>query len=214
MTDFGRDSFPFHIKWYHALDRMKPSIKAEVIDAIFRKAFFNESKELSPEASAAWAFIEPEVEHDTDKWLDIKDKRRKCGSMGGRPKTKGNQMKPNETKTNQLVSENNLPTVVGGSKKRFAKPTVEEVRAYVQEKGYTFDPEAFFAFYESKGWMVGKNPMKNWRAACTTWQKGNKNNSNYGRETITDKIKRSVESANEFSQQVKNRIGEQTELDW
>ena len=56
-------------------------------------------------------------------------------------------------------------------KKRFTPPSVDEVRAYCAERGYTFDPEAFVAFYESKGWKVGRNPMKSWQAACTTWQK-------------------------------------------
>lgn len=54
---------------------------------------------------------------------------------------------------------------------RFTPPTVEEVRAYCAERGFTFDPEAFVNFYESKGWMVGRNRMKSWKAACTTWQK-------------------------------------------
>lgn len=54
---------------------------------------------------------------------------------------------------------------------RFAPPTVEEVREHCREKSYTFDPEAFVAFYESKGWKVGKNPMRSWQAACVTWQK-------------------------------------------
>lgn len=54
--------------------------------------------------------------------------------------------------------------------KRFVPPTIEEVRAYVREKGYTFDPEAFVAFYESNGWKVGRNQMKDWRGACRTWQ--------------------------------------------
>lgn len=53
----------------------------------------------------------------------------------------------------------------------FAKPTLEEIKAYVVEKGYRFDPEAFFSFYESNGWKVGKNPMKSWKDACTTWEK-------------------------------------------
>ena len=53
---------------------------------------------------------------------------------------------------------------------RFTPPTVDEVRAYCGEKGYTFDPETFCAFYESKGWRVGNSPMKSWRAACVSWQ--------------------------------------------
>ena len=59
--------------------------------------------------------------------------------------------------------------------KRFVKPTIEEVRAYCAEKGYDFiDPERFYNYYESKGWVVGKSPMKNWRAAVATWVKSRK----------------------------------------
>ena len=54
------------------------------------------------------------------------------------------------------------------------RPTVEEVAAYVAEKGYHFDPAAFVAFYASKGWMVGKSPMKDWHMACVTWENRSK----------------------------------------
>lgn len=55
--------------------------------------------------------------------------------------------------------------------KRFIKPTVEEVAEYVREKGYHFSPEAFVDFYESKGWMVGKNHMKDWKSTCRNWER-------------------------------------------
>ena len=58
------------------------------------------------------------------------------------------------------------------------RPTLEEVQAYVTEKGYSVDAESFIAFYESNGWKVGKNPMKSWRAALVTWQKRNAHASN------------------------------------
>ena len=98
---------------------------------------------------------------------------------------------------------------------RFVKPTINEIQAYILEKGYTFDAEAFYAFYESNGWKVGKNPMKNWKMACTTWAKNGKNNNNnvnYGKETITDKIRRTVEESNQFSQQLADRIGKQADV--
>ena len=57
---------------------------------------------------------------------------------------------------------------------RFQKPTIEEIRQYCQEKGYNVDAEQFFNFYESKGWLVGKSPMRNWRAAVCTWNKREK----------------------------------------
>ena len=65
------------------------------------------------------------------------------------------------------IDKNSIDKKKGG----FVKPTVEEVKAYVNEKGYHFDPEAFFSFYESNGWKVGKNPMKSWQSACITWEK-------------------------------------------
>lgn len=52
----------------------------------------------------------------------------------------------------------------------FKPPTVEEVAAYVKEKGYSIDAEQFVAFYESKGWMVGKNKMQKWKSAVATWK--------------------------------------------
>lgn len=54
-------------------------------------------------------------------------------------------------------------------RKRFAPPTVEEVTAYCQEKGLKVEATTFVDHYDSNGWMVGKSPMRDWRAACRTW---------------------------------------------
>ena len=53
----------------------------------------------------------------------------------------------------------------------FRKPSVEEVRGYIKEKKYNVDPELFIAHYESNGWLVGPNKMKNWKMAVVTWSK-------------------------------------------
>ena len=55
--------------------------------------------------------------------------------------------------------------------KKFVKPTVEEIAAYCRERNNTIDAESFFNFYESKGWVVGKSPMKDWKAAVRTWER-------------------------------------------
>lgn len=54
-------------------------------------------------------------------------------------------------------------------RKRFTPPTQEDVEEYTKEKGYTINAERFIAYYESNGWRVGKNPMKDWRAAVRNW---------------------------------------------
>lgn len=51
----------------------------------------------------------------------------------------------------------------------FAPPTVDEVRAYVAELKANVDADRFVDFYASKGWMVGKNQMRDWKAAVRTW---------------------------------------------
>lgn len=58
--------------------------------------------------------------------------------------------------------------------KKFVKPTIEEVDAYCRESGHSIDCGAFVDFYESKGWKVGKNSMKDWRAAVRNWERGDK----------------------------------------
>lgn len=62
---------------------------------------------------------------------------------------------------------------IGAKRTAFVPPTLEEVKAYILEKGYAVDAERFIDFYTSKGWMVGKNKMKDWKAAVRTWSKGN-----------------------------------------
>lgn len=53
----------------------------------------------------------------------------------------------------------------------FTPPTQEEVTAYCQEKGYTFDPIQFWNHYEANGWVQGRNkPIRKWQACCVTWQ--------------------------------------------
>ena len=60
----------------------------------------------------------------------------------------------------------------------FVKPTVEDVRAYCTERNNNVDAESFVDFYESKGWMVGKNKMKDWKAAVRTWERSRNSNCN------------------------------------
>lgn len=58
---------------------------------------------------------------------------------------------------------------VDEKRKRFTPPTIEEVEAYCNESKYKIDAERFIAHYSSNGWMVGKNKMKDWKAAVRNW---------------------------------------------
>ena len=63
------------------------------------------------------------------------------------------------------------------NKGRFTPPTVEEVKNYCTERNNSVDPEAFVNFYDSKGWMIGKNKMKDWKAAVRTWERSRSKDS-------------------------------------
>ena len=56
-------------------------------------------------------------------------------------------------------------------RKRFEKPTLSEIKEYCIERNNNVDAQHFYDYYESNGWKVGKNSMKNWQAAVRTWEK-------------------------------------------
>ena len=66
--------------------------------------------------------------------------------------------------------EGGAPAAQGEKRKRFVPPSVEDVAAYCRERGNGIDPNSFVDFYQSKGWVVGKSPMKDWRAAVRQWE--------------------------------------------
>ena len=80
----------------------------------------------------------------------------------------GNTKTNTETKTNTQLSNDSKGDIRA---KRFTPPTLAEVQSYVAERHSPVDPQEFIDFYESKGWMVGKTPMKNWKAACRNAEK-------------------------------------------
>jgi hypothetical protein len=63
-----------------------------------------------------------------------------------------------------------IPDAPASSPPRFKKPTMDEVSGYCQERGNGLDPAKWLAHYEANGWKVGKNPMRDWRAAVRTWE--------------------------------------------
>lgn len=80
-----------------------------------------------------------------------------------------NTIKGKESKEKEIEKENEENTIKEKSRTRFSPPSVEEVNDYIMSKGYNFSAENFCDFYESKGWFVGSNKMKDWKAAVRTW---------------------------------------------
>lgn len=89
------------------------------------------------------------------------------GAVEGQPR--GN----NGINNKQSKKEKERDTYVS-PKKKFTAPTVAEVRAYCLERCNGINPEHFVDFYEAKGWKIGKEPMKDWKAAVRTWEKNDR----------------------------------------
>lgn len=74
------------------------------------------------------------------------------------------------------------------SSSHFQKPSLDDIRAYCISRANNVDPEQFFNFYESKGWIIGKSPMKDWRAAVRTWEKREKEIPQRKRESRKESV--------------------------
>ena len=172
-----RESFVFYRSFFEAIEKLKKNDKLTVYSHLCRYALGEEVGELDGVPGAIFDLIKPQV--------DANFQRYENGSKGGRPKTKQNQTEPNETKQNQTEPNRAMnkeedydkekeddkenKEKVKRESRRFTPPAREEVAAYIAEKGYRVDPDRWMAYYESNGWKVGKNPMKDWKAAVRTW---------------------------------------------
>ena len=86
---------------------------------------------------------------------------------------------------NQIVKDNNTSNNNTSNNKLFKKPSVNDVELYCIERDNKIDAISFVNFYESKGWMVGKNKMKDWRACVRTWEMRAKNKKTYAPKSMS-----------------------------
>ena len=142
----------------------------------------------------AVGYVKKQLDEELERWKKQCEINRINGALGGRPRkpteTENNQIGFQETEQNQnkakkpdkdkdinkdiYIKENNTTNNSSVKEKtpksRFNPPTLDEVIAYCKERNNLVDPNKWYDFYESKGWMVGKNKMKNWKAAVRTWE--------------------------------------------
>lgn len=111
--------------------------------------------------------ISPVVNNDntSDEKISLGDENSSLGSE----KISSNNIN-NNISNNKDIKEY-ISKDIYEKKTRFQKPTIEQIKEYCAEKGYTkIDAEKFFLYYEQCGWTVGKNkPMKDWKASLRLW---------------------------------------------
>lgn len=182
-----KSSFLMYIDWNDMIEELDDQSRGQLLLAIMRYQSGAELPEMDIGAKVAFAQIRNQFRKDEEKYSRTVANRSAAGKLGGRPKANASaekqkkQMLFEESSTKQTeakkadnvnVNDNVLKenTLKGVKEKRFAPPTPENVRGYCREMGYTnVDAERFVDFYAAKDWMIGKNRMKDWKAAVRNW---------------------------------------------
>lgn len=177
-----RGQFTFYRSYYEAVKHLNKSDRAAVLMAICAYALDEELPSLSGTPAAIFALVKPT--------LDTSRKKAESGKRGGEHETNGKQTaskpqangkqiarekeKEKEKKKEGEIEKKKEYECTPPTPSTFTPPTVSEVRDYCRERKNRVDPQRFVDFYTSKGWMVGKTKMKDWRAAVRTWEKDDK----------------------------------------
>lgn len=153
-----KDSIIIYRSFYEAIKDLPKELQADAWQSIFEYGLNDNQQELTGIVSTVFKLIKPQ--------LDANKKRFENGQKGGRPKT---EQKPNNnltiTKVKPNVNDNVNNNDNVNKKVKFIKPTIENIK----NEFPTFNAEHFFNYYESNGWMVGRNKMKDWKATVKNW---------------------------------------------
>ena len=95
-------------------------------------------------------------------------------------------------------------------RKRFEKPTLSQITQYCFERNNNVNAEQFYDYYESNGWKVGKNSMKDWKAAVRTWEKNNYNRKPVNKNSKEDAINVVKELMDEYADEQSTTDSEST----
>ena len=193
------NNFVLYADSLEILDLMSNDQIAQLFLTIRDYVLGRDIPELDQVTSIAFLPIKNQLDRDAKKYEAKCLVNAQNGKKGGRPPKgtgkDGNRENPVGFEETQLIqteakkpqsqsqeqsqSNNNPNNLCIGDKSpkkrasRFTPPSVEEVRAYCFERGNNVDPERFVDFYESKGWTVGKNRMRDWKAAVRNWERTN-----------------------------------------
>lgn len=169
-----RDQFTFYRSYYEALKALPKRDQTSVLMSVIGYALDGETPSLSGVPLSVFTLIKPTLDSGRNKARSRMKKGRTSEEQNG---TNGEQtIKEGEIeKEREEEGENDSslpPTPLSrGKSKRFSPPSVEEVRAYCQERGNGIDPEAFVDFYAARGWKYGAGrPIVDWKAAVRTWE--------------------------------------------
>ena len=176
------DRFVFPRSFYETIRTFKPANREALYSAIFDFIFDDRETELkSVDLQRVWMLIFPILSKAKKISTTISRQSQDnlktlSGDTQENVETISRQSPFKEKEKEKDKEKDNIPPVVPPKGGRFVPPTLDEVKAYIKEKGYYFDAEEFLAHYEANGWVQGndKKTIKSWKACCVTWKKNSK----------------------------------------
>ena len=188
---------------YHSYRMKIAKLSDQEVERLFRSLLeyseTGETQELTGRESVAFDFIAYDIDQSKKAYAERCRINAENGKTGGRPKKQTTSKKAvgfSETQKSQTKTKpkdkDNPPN--GGEKRlcRFSPPAREEIAAYCAERGNNLDPDRIFDHYESNGWMVGKNKMRDWKAAVRGWE-GRERQFCAKRETENERYSRELQ---------------------
>lgn len=171
-----RDSFVFHFEY---LEDIPEDLQAQYAMYVINYARYGEEPALDDwRDKRMWNKTKNRMDEETEKY------ERKCRNLRNYQTENVISVTFDRRPQDRPEIEEPLPEYNNGEekpkKKRFEKPTADQVREYCQERGNNIDAQTFVDFYEAKGWKVGREPMKDWKAAVRTWEKRQRPAPAYG----------------------------------
>lgn len=195
-----RNSFVLYTDYYEHLEDLTDEEIGQLTRHIFQYAMGNEVAIDNRVVKMTFSFIRQQMDKDAEKYETTCQKRAEAGALGGRPK-KANGFDEKAKKANGFSEKQKNPVYENDNendsdneinkekvkRKLFQKPSLENVIGYCQEQGITnIDAQKFIDYYESNGWKVGKNPMKDWKATVRNWSRQENNKSEKTNSKIHD----------------------------
>ena len=172
-----KDWFKARNIWGAAIQTLSDAEAGRLMKALWDYTMNGNQQNLSGAEKGIYALILTTLCQDEERDAEISEKRAVAGAIGGKQKV-ANASKclanvanaTNKNKNKNIDIKETLLTECKEKPQRFIPPTVEEVAAYCQQRGNSVNPQMFVDFYSAKGWKVGKDTMKDWRACVRTWE--------------------------------------------
>jgi len=183
-----KKSFLLYCDVIHTIEQLTDEQAGDLFKHILR--YVNDLNPQSDSVITKIAFepIRQALKRDLDKYESI----RKRNSDNARMRWDATALSgmPNDTKNadRDIVIGSDIDKDIKKQRVVFEKPTLSELKTYMLEIGMNDVSEKWFDYYESNGWLVGKNKMKNWRAAVRTWKNNNLSNNVTTPQVINRKV--------------------------